>query len=415
MTDFSSHTHLDRRAALDPSIVPLEIPVDLAAELERIFLTGVTGFVGAYLLRDLLETTRADIYCLVRAYNHEHAFQRIRQNLESYLIWKDDYQKRVIPVIGDLKLPLFGLAADDFQALAENIDSIYHCGSKLSYVAPYEYLEAANVGGTQEGLRLATRIKPKPFHFVSSLGILLAYKDLNGGNEADELDETKCPEVGYFQTKYVAEKVVRIARERGIPVTIHRIGLIVGDSQTGVSNVDDFVARMMIGCIQAGYAPDIQNLMDMTPVDFVSAAMVYLSRQPQSVGQVFHLLNPIPIHWSNIFNLVIEAGYPVKKLTFNSWVEAIEEHANPDRNPLYPLLPFFHIDFARRMLGVSDSAYYALGTAATQCALGGSGIGCPPIDRRLIHTFLSRFAQNGRLEWAPVGLERVENQVVMIG
>ncbi|NWG16780.1 MAG: thioester reductase domain-containing protein [Chloroflexi bacterium] len=411
----NSITNLDRRAVLDPSIVPLETPVDLTTEPECIFLTGVTGFVGAYLLRDLLETTGADVYCLVRAYTPEHALQRIRQNLDSYLIWKDDYQRRIKPVVGDLKLPRFGLAPDAFEKLAEDMDSLYHCGSKLSYIAPYDYLEAANVGGTQEGLRLATSVKAKPFHFVSSLGILLAYKDLNGGNEADDLDETKCPEVGYFQTKYVAEKVVRIARDRGIPVTIHRIGLIVGDSQTGASNVDDFVARMMIGSIQAGYAPDIHNLMDMTPVDFVSAAMVYLSRQPESVGQVFHLLNPTPIHWSDIFDLVIEAGYPVKKLAFNQWVEAIEERANPDCNPLHPLLPFFHIDFARRMLGVSDSAYYALGTAATQRALAGSGIGCPPIDRRLIHTFLSRFAHNGRLEWEPISPEKITSRAVPVG
>ncbi len=403
---------LDREAALDPTIQPLPETVDLAAEPGEIFLTGVTGFVGAYLLRDLLETTRARVHCLVRAYNPDQAVQRVRQNLDSYLIWQEAYQSRIVPVVGDLKLPLFGLTEAAFRDLAARIDSIYHCGSKLSYIAPYEYLKAANVGGTQEGLRLATTLKAKPFHFVSSLGILLAFKSLVGGQESDELDETKCPDVGYFQTKYVAEKVVRLARDRGIPVTIHRIGLIVGDSQTGVSNVDDFVARVLIGCIQAGYAPDIRHLMDMTPVDFVSAAMVYLSRQPASIGQVFHLLNPTPIHWSDIFDRVLEAGYPVRKVPFNEWVEAIEEHANPDHNPLYPLLPFFHIDFAARMLGVSSTAYQALGTAFTQQALAGSGVRCPAVDRRLIYTFLSRFARNGRLEWEPVGWKAADAAIL---
>lgn len=406
MPDTGFSAHLDSEAVLDPSIVPLAQTVDLTAEPRKIFLTGVTGFVGAYLLRDLLETTNADVYCLVRAHNPDHAMQRIRENLEGYLIWKEAYAARICPVVGDLKLPLFGLTETSFQTLAGEIDSIYHCGSKLSYIAPYDYLKAANVGGTQEGLRLATQVKAKPFHFVSSLGILLAYKNITGGQETDDLDATKCPDVGYFQTKYVAERLVRVARARGIPVTIHRIGLIVGDSRTGVSNADDFVARMLIGCIQAGFAPDIRNLMDMTPVDFVSDAMVYLSRQPGSLGQVFHLLNPTPIHWSDIFDRVIEAGYPVKKLPFNAWVESIEERANPDRNPLYPLLPFFRIDFAARMLGISDTAYYALGTTLTQQALAGSGIICTGIDRPLIHTFLSRFARSGRLEWEPVNREQ---------
>ena len=392
---------LDREAVLDPAIVPIG-DVDLAADVHHIFLTGVTGFVGAFILRDLLDQTQATVHCLVRAYHPDHARQRIRQNLESYNIWKDSYEARVVPVVGDLKHPLFGLPPEAFQHLASTVDSIYHCGSKLSYIAPYEHLKAANVGGTQEALRLATQGKPKPFHFVSSLGILLAYRSLQGGLETDELDAAKCPDVGYFQTKYVAERVVRIARQRGIPVTIHRIGLIVGDSQTGFSNVDDFVARVLIGSIQAGYAPDIQHLMDMTPVDFVSAAIVYLSRQNESRGQVFHLLNPRPIHWSGIFSLVSDAGYPVRKLPFHEWVEAIEEHAHPDTNPLYPLLPFFHIEFARRMLGVSDSAYQALGTSFTQAALARSNIVCPAVDRQLINTFLTRFFQSGRLEWEPI-------------
>jgi hypothetical protein len=134
--------------------------------------------------------------------------------------------------------------------------------------------------------------------------------------------------------------------------------------------------------------------------------MYYLSRQPESVGKVFHLLNPAPIHWSEIFDMVIAAGYPVQKLPFNEWVEAVEDHEDPATNPLHPLLPFFHIPFARRMLGISDSHFQALGTAATLSALAGSGIACPPIDERLIRVFLQGFAQTGRLSRVPVSVKR---------
>lgn len=389
---------LDADAELDPAIVPLDQPVDFTAPARAIFLTGITGFVGAFLCRELLETTDAVIYALVRAQDSGHAAQRIRENLAQYNLWRTDYAPRLLPVVGDLKLPLFGLSPAAFADLAAVVDVIYHCGSKLSYVAPYEFLRAANVGGTQEALRLATTTKAKPFHFVGSLGIVLAYTVPEGGQEDDPLDAAKCPDVGYFKTKYTAERVVRIARERGIPVTIHRIGLIVGDSVTGVSNVDDFVARMLAGCIQVGYAPDIRNSMDMTPVNYVAAAMVYLSRQQESVGKVFHLLNPTPIHWSDIFDMVIAEGYPVQKLPFNDWVEAVEEKADPEKNVLYPLLPFFHINFARRMLGIADSHYYQLGTASTQAALSSSGLTCPHIDRALIHVFLKQLVASGRLQ-----------------
>jgi len=402
---FMNPADLDADAVLDPTIVPLDQRVDFTAEPKIIFLTGITGFVGAFLTHELLKTTSATIYALVRAHDAENAMQRIYDNLAQYNLWQDAYNGRIVPVIGDLKLPLFGLTPEAFAALAATVDSVYHCGSKLSYVAPYEFLRAANVGGTQEALRLATTTKAKPFHFVSSLGILLAYQVPEGGQEDDELDPSKCPDVGYFRTKYVAERVVRIARDRGIPVTIHRIGLIVGDSETGVANFDDFVARMLVGCIQVGYAPDIANSMDMTPVNFVAAAMVHLSRQQESVGKVFHLLNPSPIHWSEIFDMVIEQGYPVEKLPFSEWVEGVEQKADPQKNVLYPLLPFFHIQFARRMLGVADSHFYLLGTAQTQAALQRSGLVCPRIDRELIHTFLKQLAQSGRLEHPPLGVK----------
>ncbi len=207
---------LDAEANLDPTIIPQSqtIPADLTANPGAIFLTGVTGFIGAFLLRDLLRQTSADVYCLVRADDDAHAMARIRRNLEGYGLWDEVSAPRVRAVVGDLKLPLLGLAPELFARLADTIDVIYHCGSKLSYVAPYEYLSAANVGGTQETLRLATTGKARPVHYVSSLGILLAYKTPTGGQETDELDETKCPDVGYFRTKYVAEKVVRIARAR---------------------------------------------------------------------------------------------------------------------------------------------------------------------------------------------------------
>jgi len=397
--------NLDEEAVLPVDIQPFPAPVDFTKMPQSIFLTGATGFVAAYILVELLEQTTARIFALVRAESREHGMERIRKNLQHYMLWRDSYEDRIVPVDGDLKFPLLGLSPEYFYELAKTIDSIYHIGSKLSYIAPYEFLKAANVGGTQETLRLATTAKAKPYHFVSSLGILLGYRTPVGGGEDDELDAEKCPDVGYFRSKYVAERVVRKARDRGIPVTIHRIGLIVGDTHNGCSNEDDFVARILLGCIQAGYGPHITNSMDMTPVDYVAKAIVHLTFQQQSIGKVFHLLNPEPITWSDIIDAVIDAGYPMTKLPFQQWVEAIEDDTSATPNPLHPLLPFFHIQFAGRMLGVSNIAYHALGTKLTLHALEDSGIRCPMVDANLIRTYLRQFVRVGRLH--PTGAPAV--------
>jgi thioester reductase-like protein len=389
--------YLNRQAALAPEIQPHPIYVDLTAEPHNIFLTGATGFVAAYLLSELLEQTDATIYTLVRACDRRQGLARIRRNLSTYLLWRGRYEKRVIPVVGDLKYPLLGLQPVEYVSLARTIDVIYHVGSKLSYLAPYEYLKAANVGGTHETLRLATLSKAKTYHFVSSLGILMDYKALVGGMEDDPLDAEKCPEVGYFQSKYVAERMVRIAQLRGIPATIYRIGLIVGDSKHGCSNEDDLVGRILIGSIQAGCGPDISNAMDMTPVDYVAKSIAYLSLYQTPYNKVFHLLNPQPVTWSNIIDTLIGTGYALEKMPFNLWVKTIEDYSSSDNNPLQPLLPFLHLDFAARMFGVSDAAYQALGTKTTLRTLEGSGIHCPPVDYTLIRTYVQRFVDTGRL------------------
>jgi thioester reductase-like protein len=289
------------------------------------------------------------------------------------------------------------LSPEAFAQLADEIDVIYHCGSKITYIAPYEFLKAPNVLGTHEALRLAALGRTKPLHYVSSIGILVDYKVAQGFGEADDLDATKVPPIGYFQSKYIAERLCRIARDRGMPVTIARIGMIVGDSRTGVSNADDFIARLLIGSIQAGYAPDVHTNTYVTPVDWVSKAMIYLSRQQASIGKTFHLLNPQPVHWSDLFDMAIDVGYPVTKLPFAEWVTAVEQSADPETNPLVPLLPFLHINFARRMTGVSNDAFFALGTSDTQAALEDASFTCAPIDHRYMSLYLGYFIRNGRL------------------
>ena len=98
---------------------------------------------------------------------------------------------------------------------------------------------------------------------------------------------------------------------------------------------------------------------------------------------------------------VIELGYPLEKLPFSAWTEAIEKYADRATNPLHPLLPFFRLNFAARMFGVSEAAYHALGTEATQQALEGSNIRCTPVNHDLMRTYIQRFVETGRLHRAP--------------
>ena len=276
---------LQAEAVLDPTIRPEAVPRDYTTEPASILLTGATGFLGAFLLDELLQKTLADIYCLVRSADAESGKNKLRQNLEMYSLWNEHLSSRIISIVGDLSEPLFGLSQEKFLLLANNIDVIYHNGAFVNFIHPYKQMKAINVIGTQEVLRLASLIKVKPVHFVSTLSVFPAQSDseVQVFREKDYLEHGEILESGYAQSKWVAEKLVAIALSRGLPVSIHRLGRITGNSKTGVWNTNDFMCRMIKCCIQLGSVPKIDGLVDMTPVDYVSQAIVYLSQQKESL------------------------------------------------------------------------------------------------------------------------------------
>ncbi|MBW4451347.1 MAG: amino acid adenylation domain-containing protein [Nostoc indistinguendum CM1-VF10] len=382
-------------AALDSAILP-EKAIKYSTETAGIFLTGATGFVGAFLLYELLQQTQANIYCLVRAANLEEGKKRIQSSLESYLIWDDSFSSRIIAIIGNLSEPFLGLSRQKFQELADLIDVIYHNGALVNHASPYATLKAANVLGTQEVLRLATQFKVKPVHFMSTDGVFSVKGDsgVKVIQEQDSLDDYQVPSGGYTQSKWVAEKLVTIARDRGLPVTIHRIGRVSGHSKTGVFNQNDFLYRLIIGCIKLEKVPDGNMIEDMAPVDYVSKAVVHLSRQEKSIGKgkAFHFVNSQPFHSIKLIKLLRSLGYPLQQISNDQWqADLINIAEHYPEHPLYPLVPLLSEQN-------HNSAVLKFDCQNTRDGLANTSIICPPIDDSLLNTYLSYLMQKGFLE-----------------
>src|SRR4029453_5620531 len=81
--------NLAAEAVLDPTISLDGLPAEYPARPERILLTGATGFLGAFLLDELLRQTAATVYCLVRSADEEAGRRRIEQNLASYVAGRE--------------------------------------------------------------------------------------------------------------------------------------------------------------------------------------------------------------------------------------------------------------------------------------------------------------------------------------
>ncbi len=239
LDDLTGLPDLAREAFLEPSITPSgRAHCDRAPE--RILLTGATGFIGAFLLCELLERTRAQIVCHVRCTSVDHGKQRVLDNLRLYGLNDSVDMDRVSIVDGDLATARLGLSESRFAALADEVDAIFHNGALVNFSYGFKPFIAPNVVGTQEVLRLACTSRPKRVNFVSTVQFFVF-----GGHAScpPTVDETTPLELasdswgGYAQSKWVAERMVWIAAERGLPVSVFRPALVVGCSKTGACSL----------------------------------------------------------------------------------------------------------------------------------------------------------------------------------
>jgi amino acid adenylation domain-containing protein/thioester reductase-like protein len=399
---------LRREARLDPDIIPAGRSSGSATP-KKVLLTGGTGFLGAFLLHELLARTRADVYCLVRATTVEEGRKRIHDALGSFGLVEDGKSPRIVPLPGDLSRPYLGLSPERFDELAPEIDAIYHNGAVVSALYPYSVHKPANVLGTREVLRLSGRGRLKPVHYVSTTGIVPWTNEASSRAvpEELELDCAPLPTDGYSQSKWVAERMVAEAGARGFPVCVYRPGRISGHSQTGASNPNDLFARVMKISIESGELPQLDGslLTDLVPVDYVSQALVHLSMQEDSIGRVFHLVNPHPIAWRDFIDLIGELGYPLRQVPYSTWVANWKRELEETENhPLagLDLTSVIRPDGSWLQLPVFDSRN-------TVDALRGTAIVCPAIDARLLATYFSHWVERDYLR-PPAGAAARERQ-----
>ena len=288
-----------------------------------VFITGTTGFVGAFLLAELLTVYHSNckFFCLVRCESSANPLDRIRENMLFYRIWKDDYQERIIPLRGNLAEVYFGLTNEVYKSLAKHIDIIFHCGAAVNFLLPYNKLYGSNVCGTGEIIRLATYTSICiPVHYISTVSVLPS-----GSNQEMSIDKIPPDGLvsGYAQSKWVAEKLITKAIQLGLPATIYRLGSVCAATETGACNRNDihtllFAAIMKIGCYPKTKAKMHFNGL---PVDFTAKSIVYLSSiQSDIYEKVYHVVNPDNvIPFEDIIKSIFDCGLQLDEVTDEEW------------------------------------------------------------------------------------------------
>src|SRR5579883_92434 len=272
---------------------------------QGILLTGATGLLGRYLLRDLLYSGRS-VSVLIR----ESPTERAEERLAQLLAFGEESLNRKLPrptlLQGDLNAAGLGLGIAERSWLARHTRAVIHSAAYVSYHPtpdgePWE----TNIHGTRRLLELCRSLGLAELHHLSTAFIC---GDRRGIVHEDELDCGKGSRNAYEQSKFAAEQLVR--RFHGLRTTIYRPSVIVGDSRTGYTSTYHHFYRFLelavrlssphIQAHQENHKPRRQRLpirlpltgnetQNLVPVDWVSRAILSLLNLPQWHGRTFHL------------------------------------------------------------------------------------------------------------------------------
>jgi thioester reductase-like protein len=256
-----------------------------------VLLTGATGFLGMALLERHLRCSDRPLHVLVRAAGDEEAQARVEHALARVCGARHPHAGRVRAVRGDLTLPALGIGERGVARLCEEVGEIVHGAATVSFGEPLQRARQINVAGTSRMLDLAERCAAagglRRFTYISTAYVAGEHA---GCFSEDDLDVGQRFRNSYEQSKFEAETVVR--ERHGLPVTIVRPSIVVGDSRSGWTSSFNVLYWPLRAFARGAYVavPGRASApVDVVPVDYVAAATMALSGAPEALGGTFHL------------------------------------------------------------------------------------------------------------------------------
>jgi len=329
----------DRKLIFEPPVTAAlpDVPV-----LNNVLLTGGTGFIGPFLMKSLLEQTRAKIYVLVRASDEVQGKQRLRAAMDSMgpcsVGLMQMFESRIIPICGDLGQPSLGLAQDAWDFLANECDTIFHNGATVNYLFNYDRMRDANVIGTNEIVRMGFEGRAKEFNYVSTTFVFgWAVKSVLWETSYNE--DLELLDFGYSQTKWVAEQVVADAREKGLSARIFRPAL-VSPSVSGGGNNFDIAVRLVAFMVNHGIGVDTLNQVSFVPADIVANNIVAISTTAGTANKNYHVVRDDYANMLDITGLITKStGRQFDVFALPEFVPELIRRCRKE-DLLFPLLDF---------------------------------------------------------------------------
>lgn len=306
---------------------------------KKILVTGATGFLGAFLVEELLKDKNNKIYCHVRSSSHDEAKEKLKRNFEKWQI-SLELMDKIYVLHGDLAEKNLGLSENRYQQLAEEVDEIFHLAAQVNHIYNYTQLRDSNVIATLNLSKMVSFNKNIQFNYISTISAASEHVD-----EKNRIMETfisgafppKKTMDGYSLTKWVSETMLYKMYHCGFKIKIFRPAWISGSSKTGVMPLlNNHLYLVLKGCAQLGFAPMWDTRINMTPVDKLAQMIIEGAKMNKNV---FNLINNETISWINYIQAANNFGYHMKLIDPQQWYNLV---AKIDKNnALFPLLSIY--------------------------------------------------------------------------
>jgi thioester reductase-like protein len=342
--------------------------------MSTIFFTGFPGFLGVELLpRVLRRSPENRAVCLVQSRFAALARTRVREITARH----PELDGRIDLVEGDITTP--GLGLDDPTAVAAGITEVWHLAAVYDLAVAREVGMRINVDGTRHVLDFTEQAPNLArLQYVSTCYVSGRYAGAFG---EDDLDVGQVFNNYYEETKFLAEADVAARRQGGLPTTVYRPSIVVGDSTTGATQKYDgpyFALQWLLRQKRVAVMPMIGDptafRFNIVPRDFVVDAITELSGQDRSKDRVYQLADPQPLTVDELIRAMAVAAdrtlirVPVTRRLAKFAVEKLPGVERVVR------IPSAAIDY------LTHPTHYLTGH---QADLEGTGVSCPPVPRYL--------------------------------
>jgi len=248
----------------------------------KILVTGATGFLGKYVIDELL----AHDYSIVAFGRNEKVGKALEGECVQF-------------IKGDLS------SIEELRQAFQSVDAVVHAGALSSAWGPWKAFYQANVVGTQNVLDLCREYAVKRLVYVSSPSIYTAGKDQLNIMESDAPKENHLN--NYIRSKLASEKL--FSDYPDVPSIILRPRGLFGVGDTSIlPRVLRLSRKIGIPLIRGG-----EQLMDMTCVENVALAIRLAIEAPEAKGAVYNITNGEPRAFRDLLEESLKGlGYPIK-------------------------------------------------------------------------------------------------------